>query len=160
MPTTLVQGLRPYEPNWIHEQGKCIDLDNSQLKKEYGENPKINCCGTIFTQRQNIIQHFKSKKHIRQCLNVKTEEYKIDLPLGITPNEMVIKQLKEIRGIKANYAEKCNECLKLNKDINDNNKTISDYVEVIEKLQGKNNRLLKRANLKIESLPDLINLMN
>jgi len=33
MPTTLVQGLRFYEPNWIHEQGKCVDLDNSQLKK-------------------------------------------------------------------------------------------------------------------------------
>ena len=160
MTTILVQGLRLYEPKWDHMLGKCMDLDNSELKKEYGENPNINCCGTIFTQRPNIINHFKSKKHTKQCLNVKTEEYRIDLPLGITPNEIVIKQLKEIRKLKVNYANKCSECQNHEEKIIDLNKIINDYLETIKKLQGKNNRLLKRANLIIKSPPNLIDLMN
>ena len=43
-------GVKNYEPNWNLDKATCYDLDNSELKKKYGENVRYLCCGNTFNK--------------------------------------------------------------------------------------------------------------
>ena len=106
---TLEIGLQKYEPKWNSESGRCLDMDNSELKSKYGESAKLLCCDHLFSKRQALLQHFKSQKHKRDCIQVMTDLYKKELPSDLSNDETIVFQCREIRGLKATFAKKCQE---------------------------------------------------
>lgn len=159
---TLDIGLQTYEPRWDLALQRCVDLDNGELKKKFGANLKIQCCGTVFLQRPGALQHFKSKKHLTQCLDPYTKKYENEIPQDVSPNELLDIKLKEVRQHKVDYSnldslyrEKCKECDNKDEQIKDQFNIITTLREQRQKYNHK-----KKKNFKIVGEPpNLIDLL-
>ena len=122
-------GIQNYEPKWNSSCGECVDLDNSELKKKYGDGAKIMCCGTLFVTRSSMLQHFKTQKHKNKCLAVATNSYKQELPSSSTPDETINSLIRERRKLRADFS-------KLSLENEDNKQKLQEMEQSLRETQN------------------------
>jgi len=153
----LTLAKKEYEPCWDQDEYKCVDLNNSELKKKYGETVNIICCGGVFEKRQGLLQHFKSKKHQEKCLQKKTEEFRQILPSNISIEELA----KEIRDLKILYRKKCDDYDIIYNEMEKMKERSNTLNEKLIRLTGENKSLrIKPKPKKILNIIDMPNLIN
>ena len=147
----LQVGLQNYECNWNLENACCYDLDNSELKKKYGENVTYLCCGSIFNNRKGIKQHFTTKIH-KSYLQRMTDEYKRELPSDLSPTETIQKLSKEIRELKVEHAKLHDELTKKRKEVEDKAEQIQQLIQINQTLKNQKHKKKKKPVIVPEGI--------
>ena len=145
-----------YEPKWVSAKSRCEDMDNSELKKRYGESAKIECCNHTFLTRQAILQHFTSQKHKRNCLDPQTERCKKDFPTSSTPDEIMMNKSKELRELKANYSKKCDELTAALTELTDTQEKLKNMEEKVTVCSNKLKEIVNYMGGEMISRPETI----
>ena len=143
---SLVETLPKYVPKFDENHAEKIDLNILDLKSRY-KNGCI-CCGNLYYPSKYssmIAQHFKTKKHLKLCLEPANDDFRKNLECYENITEAFDAKCTEIKHLKKENVKYKNEIDNLIKDV-------EKYKQLNVKLQ---NKLLCNTEIKTENLIDL-----
>lgn len=114
MLTNIIQ----YEPKTDWENHRKIDMNIRDLQEKYPNG--CNCCGNFYSKcdfYRLVSSHFKTKKHLKKCVQIADEKFKTDF--------------KEVSDINRDFEEKCKEnryLKQMNYELREENKQLRNEI--------------------------------
>ena len=129
--TTLTNSIPDYEPKTDWKDFKKVDMNIRDLQQNYVHGCK--CCGNIYNpgRYSALIQHFKTQKHKKLCLDSANQTFSSDMNEANDMNTAYEEKCKENRKLKQlnyNYKEEINM---LKKELDKLSRKQSDLISLL-----------------------------